>query len=176
VGGGPTPERINGRLAMVGFVAAMAVELSRGQDLSVQKSKSYGLNQVRLSGALGRTGVCYCGSSEKVQGLGRLKTTFPFSFLTFISLKKKKTINFKIFITFFTFYITSTLFYYFLNKKLNTIIFFFLIFHINYFNFISHQFYFSIKKKKKKRKKRKRKRKKERKEKKREEEEEEEEE
>ncbi|XP_062148793.1 early light-induced protein, chloroplastic-like [Alnus glutinosa] len=66
--GGPTPERINGRLAMVGFVAAMAVELSRGQDLSVQKSKSYGLNQVRLSGALGRTGVCHCGSLEKVQG------------------------------------------------------------------------------------------------------------
>ncbi len=36
--GGPVPERINGRLAMVGFVAAMAVELYRGQDLSVQIS------------------------------------------------------------------------------------------------------------------------------------------
>ena len=33
---GPAPERINGRLAMVGFVAAMAVELSKGQDLFAQ--------------------------------------------------------------------------------------------------------------------------------------------
>ncbi|XP_015888111.3 early light-induced protein 1, chloroplastic [Ziziphus jujuba] len=30
---GPAPERINGRLAMIGFVAALAVELSNGQDL-----------------------------------------------------------------------------------------------------------------------------------------------
>ncbi|XAR57286.1 hypothetical protein NMG60_11025366 [Bertholletia excelsa] len=35
---GPAPERINGRLAMVGFVAAMAVELSEGQDLFAQIS------------------------------------------------------------------------------------------------------------------------------------------
>ncbi|KAL9401454.1 hypothetical protein Peur_005303 [Populus x canadensis] len=35
---GPAPERINGRLAMIGFVAAMAVELSKGQDLSYQIS------------------------------------------------------------------------------------------------------------------------------------------
>ncbi|XP_059447134.1 early light-induced protein, chloroplastic-like isoform X1 [Corylus avellana] len=35
---GPAPERINGRLAMVGFVAAMAVELSRGQDVFAQIS------------------------------------------------------------------------------------------------------------------------------------------
>nr|APU54667.1 chloroplastic early light-induced protein [Crocus sativus] len=33
---GPAPERINGRLAMVGFAAAMAVELARGDDLAVQ--------------------------------------------------------------------------------------------------------------------------------------------
>lgn len=33
---GPAPERINGRLAMVGFVAALAVELSKGQDLFAQ--------------------------------------------------------------------------------------------------------------------------------------------
>nr|APU54665.1 chloroplastic early light-induced protein [Crocus sativus] len=33
---GPAPERINGRLAMVGFVAAVAVELARGDDLAVQ--------------------------------------------------------------------------------------------------------------------------------------------
>ncbi|KAE8022658.1 hypothetical protein FH972_008441 [Carpinus fangiana] len=35
---GPAPERINGRLAMVGFVAAMAVELYRGQDVFAQIS------------------------------------------------------------------------------------------------------------------------------------------
>ncbi|KAJ6430114.1 hypothetical protein OIU84_021509 [Salix udensis] len=35
---GPAPERINGRLAMIGFVAAMAVELSKGQDLLSQIS------------------------------------------------------------------------------------------------------------------------------------------
>nr|XP_034897139.1 early light-induced protein, chloroplastic-like [Populus alba] len=35
---GPAPERINCRLAMIGFVAAMAVELSKGQDLSSQIS------------------------------------------------------------------------------------------------------------------------------------------
>ncbi|KAH0457791.1 hypothetical protein IEQ34_013106 [Dendrobium chrysotoxum] len=33
---GPGPERINGRLAMVGFVSAMAVELARGEDLAAQ--------------------------------------------------------------------------------------------------------------------------------------------
>lgn len=33
---GPAPERINGRLAMIGFVAAMAVELSNGQDVFAQ--------------------------------------------------------------------------------------------------------------------------------------------
>ncbi|XP_043697790.1 early light-induced protein 1, chloroplastic-like [Telopea speciosissima] len=30
---GPAPERINGRLAMVGFVTALGVELARGDDL-----------------------------------------------------------------------------------------------------------------------------------------------
>ncbi|KAJ8765821.1 hypothetical protein K2173_015701 [Erythroxylum novogranatense] len=35
---GPAPERINGRLAMIGFVAAMAVELSNGQDVFSQIS------------------------------------------------------------------------------------------------------------------------------------------
>ncbi|GER43577.1 early light-induced protein [Striga asiatica] len=33
---GPGPERINGRLAMIGFVAAMGVELSNGQDIFSQ--------------------------------------------------------------------------------------------------------------------------------------------
>lgn len=33
---GPAPERINGRLAMIGFVAALAVEASKGQDLFEQ--------------------------------------------------------------------------------------------------------------------------------------------
>ncbi|XP_021744791.1 early light-induced protein 2, chloroplastic-like [Chenopodium quinoa] len=35
---GPAPERINGRLAMIGFVAAIAVELSQGTDLFSQIS------------------------------------------------------------------------------------------------------------------------------------------
>ncbi|KAJ4722540.1 putative Early light-induced protein [Melia azedarach] len=35
---GPAPERINGRLAMIGFVAAMAVELAKGQDVFEQIS------------------------------------------------------------------------------------------------------------------------------------------
>lgn len=35
---GPAPERINGRLAMVGFVAALAVELSNGEDVFAQIS------------------------------------------------------------------------------------------------------------------------------------------
>ncbi|XP_062023240.1 early light-induced protein, chloroplastic-like [Rosa rugosa] len=33
---GPAPERINGRLAMVGFVTALSVELVEGQDLFAQ--------------------------------------------------------------------------------------------------------------------------------------------
>ncbi|PKU59045.1 Early light-induced protein 1, chloroplastic [Dendrobium catenatum] len=33
---GPGPERINGRLAMVGFVSAVAVEVMRGEDLAAQ--------------------------------------------------------------------------------------------------------------------------------------------
>ncbi|ESQ47576.1 hypothetical protein EUTSA_v10021557mg [Eutrema salsugineum] len=35
---GPAPERINGRLAMVGFVAALAVELSKGENVLTQIS------------------------------------------------------------------------------------------------------------------------------------------
>ncbi|KAE8653847.1 Early light-induced protein [Hibiscus syriacus] len=35
---GTAPERINGRLAMVGFVAALAVELTKGQDVFTQLS------------------------------------------------------------------------------------------------------------------------------------------
>ncbi|KAK7270559.1 hypothetical protein RIF29_23789 [Crotalaria pallida] len=35
---GPAPERINGRLAMIGFVGAIAVELSNGQDVFTQIS------------------------------------------------------------------------------------------------------------------------------------------
>ncbi|KAL3626334.1 hypothetical protein CASFOL_029883 [Castilleja foliolosa] len=33
---GPAPERINGRLAMIGFVAALGVELANGQDIFSQ--------------------------------------------------------------------------------------------------------------------------------------------
>ncbi|PNX58098.1 early light-induced protein chloroplastic-like, partial [Trifolium pratense] len=35
---GPAPERINGRLAMIGFVAAMGVEIAKGQGLFEQLS------------------------------------------------------------------------------------------------------------------------------------------
>lgn len=35
---GPAPERINGRLAMIGFVAALAVELAKGSDVFSQIS------------------------------------------------------------------------------------------------------------------------------------------
>ncbi|PKI48934.1 hypothetical protein CRG98_030667 [Punica granatum] len=41
--GGPVPERINGRLAMIGFVAAIAVELSKGQDLFAQITEGGGV-------------------------------------------------------------------------------------------------------------------------------------
>ncbi|XP_024161778.2 early light-induced protein 1, chloroplastic [Rosa chinensis] len=40
---GLAPERINGRLAMVGFVAALAVELSKGQDVFAQISNGSGV-------------------------------------------------------------------------------------------------------------------------------------
>ncbi|KAB2609065.1 early light-induced protein 1 [Pyrus ussuriensis x Pyrus communis] len=40
---GPAPERINGRLAMVGFVAALAAELSKGQGVFAQISKGSGI-------------------------------------------------------------------------------------------------------------------------------------
>ncbi|KAK9668493.1 hypothetical protein RND81_13G064600 [Saponaria officinalis] len=39
---GPAPERINGRLAMIGFVTAVAVELSNGTDLIGQISNGGG--------------------------------------------------------------------------------------------------------------------------------------
>ncbi|KAB2633120.1 early light-induced protein 1 [Pyrus ussuriensis x Pyrus communis] len=39
-------ERINGRLAMVGFVAALAVELSKGQDVFAQISNDAGIQFV----------------------------------------------------------------------------------------------------------------------------------
>jgi len=35
---GPAPERINGRLAMVGFMSAIAVELANGSDVMTQVS------------------------------------------------------------------------------------------------------------------------------------------
>nr|CAB3455833.1 unnamed protein product [Digitaria exilis] len=40
---GPAPERINGRLAMVGFVSALAVEASRGDGLLAQAGNGAGL-------------------------------------------------------------------------------------------------------------------------------------
>ncbi|KAL5713801.1 Early light-induced protein 1 [Ranunculus cassubicifolius] len=40
---GPAPERINGRLAMIGFVSAIAAELALGDDVAVQLANG-GLN------------------------------------------------------------------------------------------------------------------------------------
>ena len=40
---GPAPERINGRLAMVGFVSALAVEAARGDGLLAQVGNGAGL-------------------------------------------------------------------------------------------------------------------------------------
>jgi hypothetical protein len=71
-----------------------------------------------------------------------LKFPFPFPSLLL------KNINFKIFLLFSLFISHQHFFYYFLNKKLTTIQIFFSLFHINYFNFISHQSYFLIIKKK----------------------------
>ena len=48
---GPAPETINGRLAMVGFVAAVAVELASGQDLLTQLS-SGGVSRFVISAVL----------------------------------------------------------------------------------------------------------------------------
>ncbi|KAL3809837.1 hypothetical protein ACJIZ3_000090 [Penstemon smallii] len=39
---GPAPERINGRLAMIGFVAAIGVELANGQDIFSQVQNGTG--------------------------------------------------------------------------------------------------------------------------------------
>ncbi|GLJ41915.1 hypothetical protein SUGI_0867800 [Cryptomeria japonica] len=48
---GPAPETINGRLAMVGFVSAVAVELASGEDLLTQLS-SGGVSWFVLSAVL----------------------------------------------------------------------------------------------------------------------------
>ncbi|KAI3692081.1 hypothetical protein L6452_31890 [Arctium lappa] len=49
---GPAPERINGRLAMIGFVSAMAVELTSGQDVFTQISNGGVAVFVGTSGVL----------------------------------------------------------------------------------------------------------------------------
>jgi hypothetical protein len=54
-----------------------------------------------------------------------------------------------LYLTFFTVYITTTLFYYYLNKRTHYNTFFSSsVFPINYLNFTSHQSYFSITQKK----------------------------
>ncbi|TVU41800.1 hypothetical protein EJB05_15352 [Eragrostis curvula] len=49
---GPAPERINGRLAMVGFVSALAVEASRGDGLLSQAGSGSGLAWFAASAAV----------------------------------------------------------------------------------------------------------------------------
>ncbi|KAL6646958.1 hypothetical protein ACP70R_014395 [Stipagrostis hirtigluma subsp. patula] len=49
---GPAPERINGRLAMVGFVSALAVEASRGGGLLSQAGSGSGLTSFAVTAAV----------------------------------------------------------------------------------------------------------------------------
>jgi hypothetical protein len=49
---GPAPERINGRLAMVGFVAALSVEAARGGGLLDQAGSGAGLGWFLTTAAL----------------------------------------------------------------------------------------------------------------------------
>ncbi|XP_051206812.1 high molecular mass early light-inducible protein HV58, chloroplastic-like [Lolium perenne] len=49
---GPAPERINGRLAMVGFVAALSVEAARGGGLLDQAGSGAGLSWFLTTAAL----------------------------------------------------------------------------------------------------------------------------
>ncbi|CAL9030711.1 unnamed protein product [Prunus brigantina] len=75
---GPAPERINGRIAMVGFVAALAVELSKGQDVFAQisngvgvESKSKGvmtLDAELWNGRLAMLGLVALAFTEYVKG------------------------------------------------------------------------------------------------------------
>ncbi|KAB2633119.1 early light-induced protein 1 [Pyrus ussuriensis x Pyrus communis] len=75
---GPAPERIKGRLAMVGFVAALAMELSKGQDVFAQisngvsvESKSKGLmtSDAELwNGRLAMLGLVALAFTEYVKG------------------------------------------------------------------------------------------------------------
>nr|VDC94203.1 unnamed protein product [Brassica oleracea] len=66
---GPAPERINGRLAMVGFVAALAVELSKGENVLAQISDGGVSWFLRWAGDLGR--LCrqapFQGHNSRVQ-------------------------------------------------------------------------------------------------------------
>ncbi|VAI85190.1 unnamed protein product [Triticum turgidum subsp. durum] len=56
---GPAPERINGRLAMVGFVTALAVEAGRGDGL---------LSQLQGESAEGRAGAIMNANAELWNG------------------------------------------------------------------------------------------------------------
>ncbi|KAL5198674.1 hypothetical protein ABZP36_002186 [Zizania latifolia] len=49
---GPAPERINGRLAMVGFVSALAVEASRGGGILAQAGSDSGLAWFAVTAAV----------------------------------------------------------------------------------------------------------------------------
>uniref|UniRef100_A0A1D1XVP3 Early light-induced protein, chloroplastic n=1 Tax=Anthurium amnicola TaxID=1678845 RepID=A0A1D1XVP3_9ARAE len=50
--GGPGPERINGRLAMVGFVAALGVEAARGEGVAAQLAGGGGLAWFAVTAAV----------------------------------------------------------------------------------------------------------------------------
>ncbi|KAF7150524.1 hypothetical protein RHSIM_Rhsim02G0028700 [Rhododendron simsii] len=67
---GPAPERINGRLAMIGFVAAIAVELSKGEDVFAQISNG-GIpcsNAEMLNGRFAMLGLVALALTEFVKG------------------------------------------------------------------------------------------------------------
>lgn len=69
---GPAPERINGRLAMVGFVAALAVEASRGDGLLSQAGSGAGLAWFAATAAvLSVASLVPLLQGESAEGRGR---------------------------------------------------------------------------------------------------------
>ncbi|KAL5701250.1 hypothetical protein ACHQM5_026609 [Ranunculus cassubicifolius] len=61
---GPAPERINGRLAMIGFVSAIAAELALGDDVAVQLANG-GLNWFVGSVVMLSIVICVFGTIDQ---------------------------------------------------------------------------------------------------------------
>ncbi|XP_058202535.1 early light-induced protein 1, chloroplastic-like [Rhododendron vialii] len=69
---GPAPERINGRLAMTGFLTAIAVELFKGEDVGVSvesKSKGFMSSDAEMwNGRVPMLGLVALALTEYVKG------------------------------------------------------------------------------------------------------------